>query len=373
MNAKNYPAKNFRAEVLFSEAYAPRRFACRVNLSRNESPWDMDIDVKRRIADSAVRRNWSRYPTDNALALKKIIASRLSLSPDYILVGNGSNELICAIMYAASKPDKKILTVRPSFSLYAHYARIFGVDLIEVELQSDLSFPTEEIRAKSALSDTAMTILCNPNNPTGGMLKRAVLEEIVKNASGLVLIDEAYIDFSSAGSVIDLVVSCPNLAVIRTFSKAFGLAGLRIGYMASSPGILAELKKILPPYNLDVFSEEAAMMVLGQTEELNDRVRTIKSERARLYGSINALSGWEARPSEANFLLFRGPIPSEKLFRELLSRGILVRNLSSFRILEGMLRVTVGAPEENDFFLGALCEINKYRGGDGNENDRNQT
>ena len=168
------------------------------------------------------------------------------------------------------------------------------------------------------------------------------------------LLDEAYIEFAESSSAVELLAACPNMIVIRTFSKAFGMAGLRIGYMVCAPAIARELSKILPPYNVDIFAEEAALAGLRRSGALDERIRVVRSERIRLYDSINALSGWRAWPSQANFMLFGGPLDSETAFDEFLRRDVLLRKLASDPILDGKLRLSVGTPEENDMFSGGV-------------------
>ncbi len=362
MGADYYLKKNFRPEVLAARIYAPPRPACKVKLNQNELPWDVDSETKRAIVERVVVRDWRRYPCGEAPGLKNRIAERLGLVPENILMGNGSNELIGAIIYASSKNGSRILAMRPSFGLYSQYADVFGANFCEVEFREDLTFPLEELLIEAAGPETGLTIICNPNNPTGSVMGLSDIGKIAGNSDGLVLVDEAYVDFSERRSAVALLRKYPNVIVTRTFSKAFGMAGLRIGYMAGAVRIVAELKKILPPYNIDIFAEEAGTMAIGQGAQLAERVRIVKSERTRLYDAVNALPGWRAWPSEANFMLFEGPRDPENLFQEFLGRGVLLRKLAPCRILAGKLRISVGSPCENDLLLEALYEIDKIYG-----------
>jgi histidinol-phosphate aminotransferase len=239
--------------------------------------------------------------------------------------------------------------------LYRQIIAVLGGEVISVPLTPELQFDTEAIRSRLRLGRAGLLILCSPNNPTGCVLSDEDLRSLAREFEGIVVIDEAYHEFSRH-TAAPLLRDLPNLIVLRTFSKAMAMAGLRVGYLMSSSEITREIHKALLPYNLNFFSGTAAEVACERYDLLEPQIELIIKERERLTRGIDAIRGLTAFPSAANFILVRTALSPQKLFRELLDRDILVRDVSKYSMLSDCLRLSVGAPDENDRLLEALRE-----------------
>jgi histidinol-phosphate aminotransferase len=237
--------------------------------------------------------------------------------------------------------------------MYSQIARVTGAEVVEGERNSDLTLDPQEIERVLTRYSPAVTFLCNPNNPTGLIEPRANLETMLAHTTGMVVVDEAYAEFSE-WSAIDMVSEDRPLAVTRTFSKTLSLAALRVGYVVAPRQMIADLEIAVLPYHLDAFKQAATMAALEFVAEMEERVATIKSERSRIFAAISDMD-CDVWPSGSNFILFR-PRSSEAsaVWQRMVDAGVLVRDCSSWPRLAGCLRVTVGTVEENSAFLGAL-------------------
>jgi len=243
---------------------------------------------------------------------------------------------------------------QPTFTLYAHLATILGGEVVRVDLDAALQYDTEALRAARRARRAPVTIVCSPNNPTGSVLPGEAVARLCAEADGLVVVDEAYHEFSGA-SVVALLGEHPNLVVLRTFSKAMALAGLRVGYLLAAPELVREIDKARLPYNLNLVSETAALVLLEQPELLAERVATLVRLREALAARLGALAGVRVHPSQANFLLFELEHADPRaVFEALHRRSVLVRDVTGYPRLERCLRVSVGSAEENEAFLHAL-------------------
>lgn len=348
--------ETIKPELRALDAYTLKERQFEVKLNQNESPFDLPANMKQELWQEFQERAWNRYPSFGNQPLLQSLADKLGLEPDSLLVGNGSNELLQCLVSATLCTGKRALAVTPTFAIYDQLVRVAGAELLQVRLTDDWIFPEAEIIETIVRENVDLCILCVPNSPTGSALDGESLAEILDAAPGLVLVDEAYCEFSQNDN-LSLLGSHPNLILTRTFSKALGLAGLRIGYMISSPELITEINKAKLPYNLNIFSELVAMKLLEAPDLVAQNVERILAERQRVMETVNAIDGAAALPSDTNFFMLETHLLAGELFERLLSRGVLVRDISKYDArLANKVRVTIGKPAENERFLAALRE-----------------
>lgn len=350
------PLEKIKPNVRQAPAYSLRARTAPIKLNQNENPYDYPEELKARVLERMAALQWSRYPELTPLSLHRKLARFAGWQPDGLLTGNGSNELLQAAFAAVLEPGKKVLLAVPTFSLYRLIAQVLGASVIEVPLAKDFSYDLDAIAAAIDAERPELIVLCSPNNPTGSILSPAEVEEVCRRASGLVIVDEAYVEFAGSSACLVLARQ-PNLIIARTFSKAFGMAGLRLGYLLARPEIIVEITKAKVPFSVNIFSQVAAETALDESDLMRERIEAIIAARDELYRGLSQIAGVRAYPSGANFILFETARPAGQLFEALLERGILVRELSGYPMLGRALRVSVGRPEENRAFLAALREI----------------
>ncbi|WP_103029712.1 histidinol-phosphate transaminase [Salinibacter altiplanensis] len=325
-----------------------------VKLNQNESPFDLPADLKQELVDAHTQVEMNRYPSEQPEALRHALAEYDGVDPDQILVGNGSNEITYTFGLAFLDPGDPVVLPRPMFSLYEKVMRLQEADLTVVPPQDDFSFDADALAAAAAETDAVLTILTTPNNPTGLAMTLDDLEQVVTASSGFVVIDEAYVEFNPEGTALELLERHPNVLILRTLSKGFGLAGARLGYLLAHSTVVTELMKARLPFMVDRFAEQTALAVLRRPDLIADRVERIGASITHLTEALQALDAVEVVPSEANFVVFTTPVPADTLQERLANRGVLVRNMGGYPELEGYLRVSAGTEEENNAFLGAL-------------------
>jgi histidinol-phosphate aminotransferase len=297
-----------------------------------------------------------RYPQEEELLVKRALGKYLSMDPECIIVGNGSDQLIELIASLFLDRGDEVFSVTPTFSMYQHVVSTLGAKYFEVPLKEDFSLNIEEILA-AATSRTRLLFLCSPNNPTGNQFREDEIIAVVKGFPGLVVIDEAYAEFAEF-SVVPLVNEFENLIVLRTFSKAFGLAGLRFGYAVSQRNLSEMLSiKAQLPYPVNSIALKMGLRLLNNLEIMKAAVNRMKKERERLIKQLDELRGVSVFDSQANFVLVQTNRDVDEVFRELLKRGIIVRKIGKVLTLSGCLRVTVGLPKMNDKLLAILKQI----------------
>lgn len=325
-----------------------------IRLNTNESPFPPPAGWVQKLTEVAGGIEWNRYPDRAATELRGVIAARHNISVENIFVANGSNEVLQTILLTYGGHGRKVATFEPTYQMYAQIARVTGAEVVVGERRADFTLDSNEIERLMQRESPAVTFLCNPNNPTGLVEPRENLEVLLQHASGIVVVDEAYAEFSD-WSAMDMVSEDRALAVTRTFSKTLSMAALRVGYVVAPRWMIAQLEIASLPYHLDSFKQAATTAALSFTAEMEDRVSLIKSERSRIESTLSTLD-IEVWPSGSNFILFR-PRTANALdvWKALLASGILVRDCSSWARLEGCLRVTVGTPEENSAFLAAMA------------------
>jgi histidinol-phosphate aminotransferase len=344
-------------------AYSLSPHEATVKINQNENPWDAPARIKDETLRRLQSRKWSRYPDFIPVELHKRLADFASWEPDGVLAGNGSNELIQALLMVTVSQRKRVLISEPTFALYRQVATVLGGEVLSVPLTDEFAFDVAALLRVIERTSPDVVILCSPNNPTGSQLTDDDLRQIASVATGLVVIDEAYHEFAEH-SVVPLLKEFGNLVVLRTFSKAMALAAFRVGYLLAAPALVTEIRKALLPYNLNAFSQAAAEVAVEMYEsELRTLVREIVGERDRLFSEVSQVSGFEPVPSRANFMIVKSELGPKLVFEELLKRDILVRDVSSYPMLSEYFRFCVGTPEENQKLIGALKEISLRGGG----------
>ena len=325
-----------------------------VKLNQNESPFDLPEGLKQELLDAHTQVEMNRYPSEQPEALRQALADYDGVDPDQILVGNGSNEITYTFGLAFLDPGDPVVLPRPMFSLYEKVMRLQEAVLTSVPPRDDLQFDADALAEAARATDAVLTILTTPNNPTGLAMTLDELEQVVTASSGFVVIDEAYVEFNPEGTAIELLEQHPNVLILRTLSKGFGLAGARLGYLLAHPAVVTELMKARLPFMVDRFAEQTALAVLRRPSLIEDRVSRIQASITALTEALQALDAVEVVPSQANFVLFTTPAPADALQDRLADRGVLVRNMGGYPELEGYLRVSAGTEAENNAFLAAL-------------------
>ncbi len=358
----SYILKFFRESILSLQSYTVPQKAP-VKLNQNESPFDLPVALKEEIFQELKRYNWNRYPPLRDEELLQLLADYTGWPVEGILTGNGSNELIQILFYAVLSPHERLLVVNPGFAVYPRMAKFTESRLLKIRLKEDFSFDTASIiKALREEKKIKMVILACPNNPTGTVMSLEEIEEILKNTSSLVVIDEAYYEFYGR-TAVDLLHRYKNLIVLRTLSKAFSAAGLRSGYLLAHPEVVKVLEKTRLPFSSNIFQLAASRIILRRRNLVKKTIETILKERKKLFVRLAQIDGIEPIPSHTNFILFKSTkLAAEKLFDELKEKGILVRYFPT-QELKDFLRVTIGREEENATFIKTLNEILK-RGGD---------
>ena len=349
------PLESVKPAVRALSAYTLAAYRAPVKLNQNENPWELPEEVRQAIVQRALAQPWSRYPDFDPRELLEALSRFAGWPAAGILAGNGSNELIEALLLVTVGPGVRVAIPEPTFTLYALLTGILGGDLVRVQLDANLEYDVEALCAAAA--EASVLVVCSPNNPTGGVLSPDQVERVCRAARGLVVIDEAYHEFSGV-TVVPLLARHENLVVLRTFSKAMALAGLRLGYLLAAPALVREIDKARLPYNINVFSQTAALVLLEDMSAVRETVARLVEERGRLVEALRALPGVHVYPSQANFLLLEleHATPAE-VFAAAYADGVLIRNVSSYPRLARCVRVSVGTPEENRRLVEALQEV----------------
>jgi histidinol-phosphate aminotransferase len=331
---------------------APRK------LNQNESPLDLPPGLRARILARAGELHWNRYPAFVPQELHARLAARWDWVPEGILVGNGSNELIEATLAVVVGQGDGVVTSSPSFALYQLLTAVLGGRHLPVPAGPDFRHDVEAVIARARAESARVVLLNSPNNPTGASLPSGAVERVLAETGAMVVCDEAYQEFGGP-TAIPLLRTSSRLVVLRTFSKAMGIAGLRCGYALAHPDIAREIWKAKLPYNVNAITLAAAELVLDEDEVARGRVADIIRERERAIVALRKIPGLQVYPSEANFFLVRcESVPAGDVFTRLhRDHGILVRDVSAGPGLAGCLRISVGTPEDMDAVVAALRDI----------------
>ncbi|MDO4754981.1 MAG: histidinol-phosphate transaminase [Parabacteroides sp.] len=300
---------------------------------------------------------FNRYPDPLQRAVKDQIAALKGVKWETIFLGNGSDEPIDLLIRAFCEPAiDNVVSIDPSYGMYEVAANVNNVAFRKVRLDEQFDLDTEAVL--SAIDEhTKVLFFCSPNNPTGNSLSRDRLYQVLNAFSGLVVVDEAYIDFSEAPSFLTELESYPNLVVLQTMSKAWGAAGIRMGMAFASPEIIAILNKIKYPYNVNILTQEKALGMLQNKAEMDSQLQVILAERTRLQQLLPELSCVKRLyPTDANFILTE-VTDVNQIYKQLVEQGIIVRNRNNVTMCNGCLRITIGTPQENDALLEALKKM----------------
>ena len=299
----------------------------------------------------------NRYPDPQQRKLKEVIAMRRGLAANQLLLGNGSDEVLDLIFRAFCIPNQdNIIVMPPTYGMYKVLANINCISLDEVPLSNDFQLVTKNI-FNHISSRTKAIFLCSPNNPSGNSFHRADILSLLKSFDGLVVVDEAYIDFSTQKSLVTELPYYPNLIITQTLSKAFGLAGIRLGFCMASEEIINILNKIKPPYNINSLTQERAISALQDWDATLEQITQLIAERKRLFVQLKTISFVEkVYPSDANFLLVRVD-DANKRYTQLIQNDIVVRNRSKQVGCENCLRFSIGTPQENQILIETLNRL----------------
>lgn len=344
-------------------AYTTDTGSYRVRLDANEAPGLLSDSAKQRLLRAFSSIALERYPDPTLKELKTVIAARMGVAPENVLVGVGSDEIITMLLTAFSVAKRgakvpTVVTLTPSFVMYGLSARVRGQSVVQVPLDARWDLPTESMLHAIELAQPSLVFIASPNNPTGTMVSRERLLRVVEHAKdSLIVIDEAYVDYASRDQ-LEFFHGFDNVAIMRTLSKV-GFAALRVGWLIAAPALVEELDKIRLPYNVPTPSQWLASLALGELSDEIVRVsKTIVEERHALAQKLSSTEGVTVTPSEANFLWLKTERPASEIYEGLRRRGVLVR---SFHARGGklahQLRVTVGSPDDNAEFLAALGEV----------------
>jgi histidinol-phosphate aminotransferase len=345
-----------RDDLTDVEPYGAPQLDVPVRLNTNETaeppPAAFLTELTARLADAVLER----YPDREHRALRSALAARHRVGADRVWAANGSNEVLLQLLQAYGGPGRTVLTVRPGYSMYPELTRTTLSPLGTVDLDADLALDVEAVLAGVDALDPSMVLLASPNNPVGTAVPAEAVRAVHDASRALVVVDEAYVEFAPEGtSVAGLVAELPRLVVVRTFSKAFRLAGLRLGYLLASPWVVEDVQKVRLPYHLDAIKQIAGIVACEQEPSFLAHRHEVATERERVRTALAVHGELQVYPSVANFVLVRSRIPG--MFGRLLEQGVLVRDFSGRPRLEGCVRITIGTPPENDALLEAVASV----------------
>jgi histidinol-phosphate aminotransferase len=338
------------------QGYHSAQVTVDVRLNTNESPYPPPPAWREAFLAELAEVPFHRYPDREAIALRTAIGELHGVGPEQVLVGKGSNEVLQATCLAYGGHGRTAAVFEPTYALHSHIARITGTGVAVGERAPDFTLDLAEVRRVLVEAEPAITFLTSPNNPTGLIEPREVVEAVLGLAPGVVVVDEAYAQFAPWSS-LSLLADDRPLVVTRTFSKTWSMAGCRLGYLVGPAAVVAQLERVVLPYHLDASSQIAGRLALRFQAEMEARVAAVVAERERLLAGLRKLPV-QVWPSAANFVLFRPlSLDGAQVWKGLVERSVLVRDCSSWPRLAGCLRVTVGTPDEDDAFLSALEEV----------------
>jgi histidinol-phosphate aminotransferase len=327
-------------------------------LNQNEAPLDMPEDLKREILARAAATPWHRYPAFVPTHLAAAIAARHDWVADGVLLGNGSNEVIQAVLAVSVAEGEAVVAPQPTFSLYRLLTGVQAGRYVPVPLGENFEYDVDGLVTAAQRERARVVVLNSPNNPTGSVLPDGAFERILTQTGALVLCDEAYQDFGGP-SAVALLHRSARVVVLRTFSKAMGMAGLRFGYALAHPDLAREISKAKLPYNVNAVTLAAAEVALANAERFAERIRAVIAERDRFLSHLRRLAGIRVFPTGANFVLIRAEaLPARVLYQRLIDEhGILLRDVSNGSGLGECLRISIGTRDDMDAVLAALEAI----------------
>ena len=326
-----------------------------VKMNLNEN-FAMPNDVVGKLLLDACRTVDVRaYPSARGGLVVKAISEFLGLSESEVCVANGADEIMALLMKVFVRRGTKVIVAEPTFPMYTFFAELYGGSKVAVMLNKDFSLDVDAILQK-ADKDTRLLFVCSPNNPTGNQFRESNIKRLLQEFRGVVVVDEAYVDFAPC-SVIDWTRDYGNLAVLRSFSKAFGLAGLRLGYLVSSKTVVDYVKRVVGPFNVNSVTQQTIVLALQKWSYFKEQIDLVVREREWLMDKLNQIDGVRTFPSAANFILFKvtkAGLSSEDVTERMEKRNVLVKDRGHLPLLENCIRVTVGTRNMNEAFLSAL-------------------
>jgi len=345
-----------RPDLALSEGYHSPQVEAEVRLNTNESPFEPPAAWREELLAALDEVSFHRYPDRPATELREAMAELHDVSVEEVFCANGSNEVLQCLLLAFGGPGRRALVFEPTYALHSHIARITGTEVVEGSRDDDFRIDLDDARSLIASERPDITFLCSPNNPTGRAEPPETVAAVAAAAPGLLIVDEAYGQFSPSSALELRGPAQPGLAVTRTFSKTWAMAGARLGYVVADPAVVRACEAVVLPYHLSAQTQLAGLLALRHVPEMEARVARITEERGRVAAALADLpvDSW---PSDANFILFRPHgRDADEVWRALLAQSVLIRNCASWDGLKGCLRVTIGTPDENDRFLHALKE-----------------
>lgn len=335
-----------------TEPYAAPQLDVKVRLNTNECPYPLPDSFREDLGNAVRDLDLNRYPDREAQTLRSRLAELNGHTLEGTWAANGSNEILLQLLQAYGGPGRRIVVFEPTYAMHSRFAWVTNAEVVPVRLDEPWRIGSTDIAA--ALScEPDVVFVCSPNNPTGNAQPVSVVAELASSGSALVVVDQAYVEFGGE-SAVPLLRDHPSIVVVRTFSKAFALAGARVGYCLAHPDVIRDLVRVRLPYHLSALTQTAGLVALDHRPEALEILDAVRAERDRILDALPTL-GVEVFPSEANFVLFRPPKPAADVWRGLLERDVLVRDFDA--IVPACLRVTAGTPEEVDAFLSALEEV----------------
>lgn len=340
--------KLVRKNVLAMESYSSARDEFKdfdndlIFLDANENPFENGLN---------------RYPDPKQKNLKKVLSELKNIRENQIILGNGSDELLDLLFRAFCEPNRdSVITLPPTYGMYSVLANLNAIENKEIVLQNYFE-PNVDLILKATDETTKILFLCSPNNPTGNTFSEDKIQILLENFSGLIVIDEAYIDFSSKESWLKKIDEFPNLIILQTLSKAYGLAGIRLGILYANPEIISVLGKIKPPYNINKLSQEKALERVENYDAVLQEIEVILSERKKMIVALNTIQFIEKiYSSDANFILIKVD-NAKKRYDQLLKKGLVIRNRSGQKLCENCLRITIGTEKENQKLIETLKSL----------------
>ena len=344
-----------RKEVLEQRGYQAEVPSCRVKMDAMENPFTLSPSLKNILLEEMKKVSLNRYPEPGAPLVRKRFAQYYGVTPDMVIVGNGSDELIQILCTALANSASVVMIPTPTFAMYRIIALNCGRTVIELPLDSAFDLDLDATLDQISMKDPALVFISYPNNPTGNCFNEKKIEAIIAKSSGIVVIDEAYSVFSGK-TLLPLLKKYDNMVILKTLSK-LGLAAMRIGFLIGSADLVYELDKIRLPYNINSMSQVAAGFFLDQNQVFLNQVEDVVKRREELLEALRIMNGVSPYPSEANFILFRCDADADRIHRCLIERGVLIKNINGPGVLSNCLRVTVGNREENEEFIEALKSV----------------
>ncbi len=344
-----------RPEIKKLAAYHVANAEGMIKLDAMENPYALPEALQQSLVKRLSQASLNRYPDPSAAALIAVLRQQMGIPVDKaVMLGNGSDELIQMLAMAVANPGACLMSFEPGFVMYRMIAEFVGLNYIGVPLTVDFTLDRAGVCQQIQQHQPAIIFIAYPNNPSANLFDESVIEEIIRLAPGFVVLDEAYYPFAQA-SFMNRLIEFDNLLVMRTVSK-MGLAGLRLGLLCGAPAIINEINKIRLPYNINVLTQTAALLVLENSQVLDQQAEKIRKQRARVYMAMQAMDGLDVFPSQANFILFRVcNKPAVKIFDSIKKAGVLIKHMQAESgSLKNCLRVTIGSEDENTAFLQAL-------------------